>query len=459
MSRDRETVRYNRYEPYLRESPCLYKPVSEITVENSDVVARVCNYVLAPGLNGFVLWVLNEAIKSGKERLYFLARDGYLMYRSAKIFCEKLKLPIECRYLSCSRYSIRIPMFHLQPDEALEYICRSGINVTMKKILNRAGLSDAEQMEVLDGMNLNIEMSEVIPYARLDEIRGVLKVNQSFMKYMCNRSKEAMPNLVGYFRQEGLMDKVEYAIVDSGWVGSMQKTLNQLIAFMGGRKKMEGYYWGLYELPAGAIRPKYHCYYFKPEGSLKEKVHFSNCLFEVIFSAPHGMTLRYEKTGEGYRPCYDRISDEKREFVEKTESYLIRYTEVIAAAEAGLDEIDYQSDKAVIKKLFGLFMGRPAKDEVEVYGNCLFSDDVLEHEQQPVAAVLNGKELKDNHVLNKVLVMFGIKKEQIKESAWYEGSAARNGQAAKWHVMQYALYKYLLYLRKVVVWRKSGKGR
>jgi len=341
-------------------------------------------------------------------------------------------------------------MFHLEPDEALEYICRGGINVNMKKILNRSGLSAAEQAEVLDGLNLNIEMNEVIPYARLDEIRSALKMNQSFIKYMCDRSKEAMPNLVGYFKQEGLLDKVDYAIVDSGWVGSMQKTLNQLIAFMGEERKLEGYYWGLYELPPGAVRIEYHCYYFKPEGSLKEKVHFSNCLFEVIFSAPHGMTLRYEKTGEGYRPCYDRTSDEKRKFIEKTETCLIKYTEVMAATVNSLDEIDYQRDKAVIKKLFGLFMGKPVKDEVEVYGNCMFSDDVLEDEQQPLAAILNEKELKENHVLNKVLVMFGIKKAQIKESAWYEGSAARSGHAAWWHVMQYAIYKYLLYLRKMI---------
>ncbi|MGL6197865.1 MAG: hypothetical protein ACRC3H_02925 [Lachnospiraceae bacterium] len=451
MPRDGEIVRYNRYEAYLKKSACLYKPTAKIIIENSDVMARVCNYVLGPGLNGFVLWVLNEAINSGKVRLYFLARDGYLMYQSAKIFCEKLKLPIECRYLSCSRYSIRIPMFHLEPDQALEYICRSGINVNLKKILNRAGLSPVEQAEVLDGMDLNLEMSEVIPYARLDEIRSALNANQIFMKYMFDRSKEAMPNLVGYFKQEGLLDKGDYAIVDSGWVGSMQKTMNQLIAFMGGERKLEGYYWGLYELPPGAVRPKYHCYYFNPGGSLKEKVHFSNCLFEVIFSAPHGMTLRYEKTGEGYRPYYDKISDEKCKFIEKTETCLIKYTEVMAAAMNSLDEIDYQRDKAVIKKLFGLFMGKPVKDEVEVYGNCLFSDDVLEHEQQPVAAVLNEKELKDNHVLNKVLVMFGIKKEQIKESAWYEGSAVRNGQAVRWHVMQYAIYKYLLYFRKMIL--------
>jgi len=457
MLKDKRTVRCNRYEKYLKKNLHMYKPVAEMKIDNDDVMARVSNYVLAPGLCGFILWTLNEAVKSGKKRLYFLARDGYLMYQSAKVFCEKLKLPIECRYLSCSRYSIRIPIFHLNPEEALEFVCRSGIDVNMKKILNRAGLTGDEQAVVMDGLNLNLSMSEIIPYASLSGIREVLKENQQFMEYMYSHSKEAMPNLMGYLRQEGMFDKVDNAIVDSGWVGSMQKTLNQLLAYMGSTRRMEGYYWGLYELPADAVRGEYHCYYFGPEGNLKEKVYFSNCLFEVIFSAPHGMTLKYEQVGEWYIPVYGDIDQGRQEFLRVTEGYLNQYTELLACGIHGLGDINYQDVRETIKKLIRSFMGRPEKVEAEAYGCCLFSDDVLENEMQPVAAAMDGNELKDNHILNKVLVMFGLKKVNIKESAWYEGSAVRNGQAVGWHLWQYALYKYLLYMRKMIVWRRSNE--
>jgi len=436
------------------KSQRLYRPVVDLKVDNDDVTARVSNYVLAPSLCGFVLWTLNEAVKSGKKRLYFLARDGYLMYQSAKIFCKKLDLPIECRYLSCSRYSIRVPLFHLDTDDALEYVCRSGIDVNMKKILNRAGLTDQEQVEVLDGIELNIDKSEVIPYARLGEIRHVLKESERFMEYMCRHSKEAMPNLIGYLHQEGLLDKVDVALVDSGWVGSMQKTLNQLLAYVGQDKGLEGYYWGLYELPAGAERGTYHCYYFGPEGGLKEKVYFSNCLFEVIFSAPHGMTLRYEEEGRGLVPVYDYIADVRRIFIEEIECLLAQYTQQLANGLDSLATVDFQGDRRTIKALISLFMGKPTQMEAKTYGECMFSDDVLESDMQPVAAVMNEKDLKDNHVMNKVLIMFGLKKGNIRESAWYEGSAARNGQAVGWHLWQYALYKYLLYVRKTILWRR-----
>ena len=53
----------------------------------------------------------------------------------------------------------------------------------------------------------------------------------------------------GYLEQEGLLDKEKSALVDSGWVGSMQKTLNMVLNKLGREETLTGYYWGLYELP------------------------------------------------------------------------------------------------------------------------------------------------------------------------------------------------------------------
>ena len=49
------------------------------------------SYVLAPTLLMFVLWVLTEAVKNGKQRLYFLARDGYMMYQVAEYILQTVE--------------------------------------------------------------------------------------------------------------------------------------------------------------------------------------------------------------------------------------------------------------------------------------------------------------------------------------------------------------------------------
>lgn len=86
--------------------------------------------VLAPTLYEFVLWVLQEALQSGKKRLYFLARDGYQMYLAARQLCKQYDLDIECRYLKVSRYAVRVPEYHLLGERCLERICVGGIDVT-----------------------------------------------------------------------------------------------------------------------------------------------------------------------------------------------------------------------------------------------------------------------------------------------------------------------------------------
>ena len=124
-----------------------------------------------------------------------------------------------------------------------------------------------------------------------------------------------------------MLEEKKAALVDSGWVGSMQKILNRTLRKMGRKEALEGYYWGIYELPEGVDPVKYHCYYFSPKKGLRAKVYFSNCLFESIFSAPHGMTLGYRKREAHYEPYFSECSRPRRMFMEETEQYLVRYTE------------------------------------------------------------------------------------------------------------------------------------
>ena len=420
-----------------------------------SVQKTVSSYVLAPSLTSFVLWVLHEAMKSETKRVYFLARDGYLMYQTAKLLCERLALPVECKYLSCSRYSLRIPAFHLDVEEALNYVCRDSIDVNITKILKRANLTKEERAKVIAEIDMQLSPTEIIPYTQLPLIKKTLRNCPLFLSYMNKHSRETFPSAQGYLLQEGFLDGIKDAIVDSGWVGSTQEILNQLLSKLGRTTNLQGYYWGLYELPRNVQRSEYHSYYFSPEKGLSEKVYFSNSLFEAIFSAPHGMTLRYEKRGESYWPCYATVSEEKRAFILQMEKNICQYTELLLDKKFDISKVDSMANKRIIGKLLKRFMGKPTKQEVEIFGKILFADDVLEDDTRLIAADLNEKELRRHHVFCKILSMLGVDKRYTKESAWYEGSAVRTGHFADYHLFQYSVYKYLLYIRKTYLWRKN----
>ena len=464
-----------------------------------DTMTQDALCVLAPSLCGFVIWVLGRAVAEGKRRLYFMARDGYLMYCLAKVFCKTLGLPVECRYLYCSRYSLRIPAYHLDMEGALDFICRGGIDVTMEKILDRSGISGEDKRKVRRMLCLPYAEDEVIPYAKLKEVRGRLAGCEYFLECVDRNSRLRMPKLEGYLRQEGLLGGAEkeayigndFALVDSGWTGSIQKSLAGVLAHLGWKGLLKGYYFGLYELPDGAEANDYEAYYFGPKAGLGAKVYFSNCLFESVFSAPHGMTVGYEEEigktrgrelGHGPKSEYRAKSgheqpsglrsgvtqayvpilvggDENRcKFAEWMELCVTVYGEKLAhkirTRETFLD-LDTREFCDAARHLFKAFMGRPTRAEAETFGDLKFSDDVLENSLYRTAARLTEEELAKNHVWNKALVMLGIRKGSVKESAWYEGSVARLGRRNRYHWKMYAAYKYLLYIRQAG-WKRRG---
>ena len=104
---------------------------------------------LAPVLYAYIYWVLKEAKKRDIHTLYFLARDGYIMNKIARVICENEELDICCRYLYCSRMSLRMPTYHLIDDEAYDLIFAQGYHVTVKTFFERVGLPSTKWNDII----------------------------------------------------------------------------------------------------------------------------------------------------------------------------------------------------------------------------------------------------------------------------------------------------------------------
>lgn len=420
--------------------------------------------IFAPVLLGFVEWVLQEAESRGIHRLYFLARDGYQMYLAAAFLCEKRKLDLDCRYLYGSRYAWRMPQFALMGEGCLDMLCRGGIDVTFEKVMRRGGLTGEESEAVAEELGFVQNYRKILSYSEVMQLKKPLADSRLFLPFVYEHSRAAYENTMGYFRQEGLLEDVRYALVDSGWTGSLQQTLAQLLHHAGYEKQPEGFYFGLYELPPGVPEDSYHTYYFGPGYGLRKKVYFSNCLYEAVYSAPHGMTAGYERHAEVvetvpanviYQPVFYNRNNLNQVRMEQEKAWLKEYLE--SWHEDGgkaktIKVTSAQRGKQTYKRL-KRFMGTPTAMEAEIYGSLLFSDDVTEEHTQPVAAKLSKTEIKSQYVWNRVLIMLGIKKQVLKDSAWIEGSVSMADGCRWWQLWNVRCYKYLVYFRK---WIKRG---
>ena len=417
--------------------------------KSMDASEEIYLYGFAPVLMEFVRWLLDTAENQRRERLYFLSRDGYQMYLVAKALSKELRYNIDCRYINVSRYSLRIPEYHLIGEKCLDKICIGGIDVTFEKVMKRAGLNDEEAREIGKLCGYDDKYKDVISYQEVIGLKEVLKKEEQFFEYVYAHSKEAYKTAIGYLKQEGMCDNIDFAIVDSGWTGTMQQTLYNLIASTGRKPHMHGYYFGLYEIPKE--RNSYYCaYYFEPKNGIRRKVNFSNCLFEAVFTSAEGMTLRYKKNGDKYEPEYDNICNPNKEMVNKHIWLIEEYTKIYCDIYKEYDIISRLSYEKIplVEKLLRNIMGNPSMDELKAYGGIQFSDDVLEGSLQKVAAELSDEEIRNQRFLNKALIMLGIKKGIIHESAWIEGSIVRNGKRVKSYLRHARLYKYFVYIKK-----------
>lgn len=263
------------------------------------VRAAAVYFVLAPVLCSYILHVLQDAVRTGKKRLYFLARDGFQMHRIAKILCRRLGLPLECRYLYCSRYALRAAEYAVREETTLDYLCLGGMEVTPETVFRRAGITQQEEicrMTELFGLG---NAKKPLSRPELRELRTRLAASTEFTEQLKERAGEAFPAAVGYLRQEGMLENIPWALVDSGWSGSIQQSFRHLLSSAGRTGRVEGYYFGLYEYPVGADRSTYHTWYFSPVNGLRRKAVFNNNLFECVCSSPEGMTTGYRFEGGG----------------------------------------------------------------------------------------------------------------------------------------------------------------
>ncbi|MBR3241611.1 MAG: hypothetical protein IKF90_02785 [Parasporobacterium sp.] len=452
MTQQQKDARFLQYEEILKEESKLLQRIQKtMELASPSDAARLYLYVLIPMLTGFVQWTLEEALRTGKKRLYFLSRDGYQMYLLGKKLNEDGNFGIECKYLNVSRYSMRIPEYHLSLDRAIDQMCINGIDVSLTKILQRAALTQPQIDEVLEETDLKEDASKILTYREIIALKNTLKSSKRLMEYIMEYSSAAFDTTISYLEQEGLLDGVPFALVDSGWVGTLQMSIENLLRTADPEIRVEGYYFGMYEYPGKVDRTKFHTYYFSPTKGVRRKVDYVNSLFETIVSADEGMTKSYEyRKDEGYFPVKDVSGNPNREQMLDN----IRILEMFLEQEGHLS-YDQKKLQKITEKVVKLFMAFPTELELETYGDDLFSDDIIDENRLKVAAELTDEEIRNLRFWNKLFIVLKIKKGTIRGSSWLEGSIVRNGGNIKSNLRHARFYKYILYTRKQILFLRK----
>lgn len=383
--------------------------------------------MLAPVLYEFTRWVLEQARREKIDRLYFLARDGWPAYLTAKMLCRRNVYSGECRYLHVSRYALRAAARYLDREHAADEICRGGLHVTVQTIADRMGMPQAQQeLEQLLHKNSGCELT----VRDRNTVRKWLHEQNGWMDRMMRSSEEQYSYAAAYLRQEGLLDPdISWAVVDSGWMGSIQQTLQMILRQEGMLHPVFGFYFGLYSIPEKADPKMYRTFYFSADGEVRRKAAFSPCVFECIFRSPQSMTIGYEKKSDRYVPVLETLCVRDRQKIGHLCAVLCRET-------AGIADRNIRIPVKELERRLSEFMTCPDREQAEEFGTWQFSDDVREEPGRMLAPLPPQK------------------------SAWPEGSAVRIGHHTAVRLSLIRMHRFAGEMRRQVRGKiKSRRGK
>lgn len=391
-------MKIKKYKKILGDYSGLLSAAEKTAMKSKEKLAQVTAYVTAPVLFCYVSYVIENALKQGIQRIYFLSRDGYILKSIADVIIKRRELNMDTRYLYVSRYALRNALYFkcdtVQDFENAGFFGHCAVQ-SAENTLKRAEIEKSKRVEVYEKIGFDGDEKRIMNDAEYDEFCKLLKSDKELFSDIKNRSENNYKNIIEYFGRNGLFDDKKIALVDSGWLGSVQKTLTELIKDKTDADRIIGYYFGLYRKKSDS----YRSFLFDVSDAYKYVPTFCNNLFECFCSAPYGMTTGYTVTDNGVQP----ITAEANGYI--TEAASVQTD--VAVKFAGYacespENISVKELKKLSAKLLKALMYKPDREEAEIFGAFPFCDDATEISVQPLACD-SGKSINNILFLNRIL--------------------------------------------------------
>jgi predicted HAD superfamily hydrolase len=283
--------------------------------------------VLGPALTVFVHCVAEQARKDGVEKIFFIARDGYVMKKiyevlQSSIYTNK-RLP-EGKYMCLSRFVVRAAAINEltlgQVSEVYANKARfSGQKVSFRDVLCSYGLEPTHYIEIMKKNKLDLDKPLDNP-AHDHELNGLLR-DKEFQEIVRGESDQAKQLLREYLMGIECMGRHKVAMVDSNSEGITKSLLGQAFFHDKDYPMAFGYYFNLANIDSGdkssirldLAKTMGMISDWRSSSPYQQKACLSFGMLIELFSHPyHGTTIGYKKINSRIIPVFKRTSQESQ---------------------------------------------------------------------------------------------------------------------------------------------------
>lgn len=187
---------------------------------------------------GYSKWLHDSIKKEDIKDIYFFSRDGLIMKKAFDI----LYTDMETHYLEVSRRSLRVPILWLncKLDHVINMISPSK-QISMSMLFDGVGLDIDEYSFLLNKYGYDektvFNRKDILQTKELNDLYDELKDD------IIKNSKKEYKLLVNYIKQN--ISNHNFAVVDIGWSGGMQRYLLETLNRLGIDANIKGYYIGV----------------------------------------------------------------------------------------------------------------------------------------------------------------------------------------------------------------------
>ncbi len=260
-----------------------------------------------PFLYGFTKWLSGRLAEEGLTNVFFFSRDGYMMQKAFELLEPDLP---KTKYVYFSRKSLRQSLLWKCDGfrESLRYLTYENF-ISVGRLLDYYGYGEAERAAVAD--RYGFDLTQDLPWNDLSENETAKHVYDLLAEDIARKSREQYDLLETYLDAIGMTGRV--AIVDIGWIGSMQYALEEFARLSGRDLTVSGFYVGMNpENPVAGSAEGY--LYNKDDLTLRKSL---LCFFgglEKLFQSLEGSTDGYVRESGAVVPvcaAYEYEGDER----------------------------------------------------------------------------------------------------------------------------------------------------
>ncbi len=321
--------------------------ISIYKTNSYDYYQRFGYECFGPLLWAYTRWLIKNLKERRIKKVYFLSRDGYIIQKAFGVMNSDENIK-DC-YLEVSRRSLRVPILWLDSSfETLLSMLSVSERISLQSIFDCVGLEMDRYEDLIAAYHLNKD--SIFYRKNIRDDANLMNLYLHLQDDIKENSKNEFKLLQKYLSQMGV--EGEFAIVDIGWSGGMQRFLQKTLNRLGIKNRITGFYTGVSSYYLRNVKDEelnLNGYLFDYSRHYKEDERSAFVgLYETLFLEGRGSVKRYKEVSDNMiiaeRYPYEYETNGKEHlFVEKIQEGALKFVEDAEAVDL-FKYFDFTSD-------------------------------------------------------------------------------------------------------------------